>query len=368
MVIDQRHDHSIRVPRPDLSVKLGIPNACDNCHTHHSPKWAADQMKNLYGTQPKGYQTYAKILHAARAGMPAAEQLLAKLAANSSAPNIARATALSQLRRYLTPISMDIIQRSLVDNDPIIRAAAVHAVEAVEAVDPRRRLDLASGLLSDPILAVRIKAARVLAAVPQNQLNNEQGSALEKAMDEYIAAQSISADRPESHLNLGVLYTDNGQFKKAESAFRTALKLQPDFSLAHVNLADLYRIQGKDDIGERLLRDALQISPYNADVHHALGLLLVRRKRLNEAIVSFKKASMLKPSDPRYSYVHALALNTSGMRKEALKVLESTYKRHPNDLDILEALVALHRDGGNSEAARQYAEKLISLTLQGEAQ
>jgi cytochrome c553 len=32
MVIDPRHDHSIRIPRPDLSVELGTPNACNNCH------------------------------------------------------------------------------------------------------------------------------------------------------------------------------------------------------------------------------------------------------------------------------------------------------------------------------------------------
>ncbi|MEL6895317.1 MAG: multiheme c-type cytochrome, partial [Planctomycetota bacterium] len=32
MAIDTRRDHSLRVPRPDLSVKLGTPNACSACH------------------------------------------------------------------------------------------------------------------------------------------------------------------------------------------------------------------------------------------------------------------------------------------------------------------------------------------------
>ncbi|MGZ9112520.1 MAG: cytochrome c3 family protein [Rhodoplanes sp.] len=30
MVVDPRHDHSFRVPRPDLSAKLGTPNACND--------------------------------------------------------------------------------------------------------------------------------------------------------------------------------------------------------------------------------------------------------------------------------------------------------------------------------------------------
>ena len=32
MVVDPRHDHSMRIPRPDLSVAIGTPNACNNCH------------------------------------------------------------------------------------------------------------------------------------------------------------------------------------------------------------------------------------------------------------------------------------------------------------------------------------------------
>src|SRR5262249_6680361 len=32
MVIDVRRDHSFRVPRPDLSLKYGTPNACNQCH------------------------------------------------------------------------------------------------------------------------------------------------------------------------------------------------------------------------------------------------------------------------------------------------------------------------------------------------
>ena len=41
MVVDPRHDHSFRVPRPDLSVTLGTPNACNDCHSDKPPQWAA---------------------------------------------------------------------------------------------------------------------------------------------------------------------------------------------------------------------------------------------------------------------------------------------------------------------------------------
>ena len=51
MVVDDRRDHSFRVPRPDLTVELGTPNTCNDCHTlpHETPKWAAEAVRKWYG-------------------------------------------------------------------------------------------------------------------------------------------------------------------------------------------------------------------------------------------------------------------------------------------------------------------------------
>jgi len=52
MVVDPRHDHSMRIPRPDISVKLETPNACTNCHASQSGEWAAEQVRKWYGREP----------------------------------------------------------------------------------------------------------------------------------------------------------------------------------------------------------------------------------------------------------------------------------------------------------------------------
>ncbi len=44
MVVDPRRDHSFRIPRPDLSIKIGAPNACNLCHTNKTPQWATDAV------------------------------------------------------------------------------------------------------------------------------------------------------------------------------------------------------------------------------------------------------------------------------------------------------------------------------------
>jgi predicted CXXCH cytochrome family protein len=62
MVIDKRHDHSLRIPRPDLSVKLGTPNACNDCHTDKSAQWAADAVERWHGPERNGFQNYTESL------------------------------------------------------------------------------------------------------------------------------------------------------------------------------------------------------------------------------------------------------------------------------------------------------------------
>ena len=97
MVIDRRHDHSFRVPRPDLSAKLGTPNACNDCHADKSAAWAASAIEGWHGTARKAFQTYAEAFHAARANQANAAALLAAVASDRNAPAFARASALGEL-------------------------------------------------------------------------------------------------------------------------------------------------------------------------------------------------------------------------------------------------------------------------------
>ena len=54
MVVDPRRDHSMRVPRPDASVTLGVPNACNSCHTDRDAQWAATVAARLARPRCRG--------------------------------------------------------------------------------------------------------------------------------------------------------------------------------------------------------------------------------------------------------------------------------------------------------------------------
>src|SRR5262249_56116308 len=80
MVIDRRHDHSFRVPRPDLSDKFGTNNACNDCHKDKSAGWAAAAIESWFGSNREGLQNYAPAFHAAWHDAPGAAALLAPVA------------------------------------------------------------------------------------------------------------------------------------------------------------------------------------------------------------------------------------------------------------------------------------------------
>ncbi|MGB6553654.1 MAG: tetratricopeptide repeat protein [Candidatus Binataceae bacterium] len=353
MVVDPRRDHSIRIPRPDLSVKLGTPNACTNCHTDRSAKWALESVNKWYGHAPKGFQRFAEILNAGSVGAPGAQQSLEGLVADREQPAIARATALSMLSQFAPPLTDTAVRAGVTEDSALVRRAAAHALSNT---DPNGSANTLAPLLSDPVRAVRIETAEVLAGLPADV-----SAAFSRATDEYVAAQELNADRPEAHLNLGLLYARQNHLYKAEAELRTAISLDPSFAPAAVNLADLYREQNRDEEGERVLNDAISRSPNDASLEHALGLLMVRQKRNAQGLDLLAAAARNDPGNPRYAYVYAVALNDAGQTHAAIAALESSIKEHPYDRDSLAALADFLQHAGDPAKALTYTRRLNEL-------
>jgi Tfp pilus assembly protein PilF len=359
MGVDPRHDHSLRVPRPDLSVKLGTPNACNGCHKNRDARWAATQVNKWNSREPRGYQRFAEAFAASENGALDAQAQLRAIAADASHPAIARATAVVQLNASLSQAVLDTLAAALRESNPLLRLAAL---QSLAGTPPDARVRWVAPLLADPLKAIRIEAASLLAAVPAAQLSPEQRTAFERAGAEYVASQRYNADRAEARVNLGTFYANRGDAAKAEEEIKTAIGLNRFFIPAYVNIADLYRAQGRDAEGERILREGLKVAPKSAMLHHALGLALVRLKRIDDAIAELDRAAALEPGNARFAYVYAVALDSMGKRDRAMAKLKQALAAHPNDRDILEALASFHQARGESAAAKKYAERLRALS------
>ena len=352
MGVDPRRDHSLSVPRPDLSVKLSTPNACNGCHTNRDAGWAAAQVKTWYGHDPQGYQRFASVFSAVDARAIDAQAQLRALAVDASHPAIVRATALNQVNAD-SQRAVETLAEGLRDRNPLLRLAALQSLANAPLA---ARMSLAAPLLSDPLKALRIEAASLLAAAPAAQLTAEQRSAFERAAGEYIETQRYNADRPEARVHLGMFYFNRGDAAKGEEELKAAIRLEPLFIPAYVNLADLYRARDGNAEGERILRAGLQLRPKSGMLHHALGLALVRLKRTDAALVELERATALEPGNPRFAYVYAVALHSTGRGEEAVAKLKKALQTSPNDRDILAAIVSFHKERGEDAAAKKYAD------------
>jgi len=357
MVVDWRADHSLRVPRPDLTASIGVPNACSQggCHADKPLAWAIQRYDEWYGKARKPH--YGTVLAAGREGRPEALEPLVKLAGDVLSPGIVRATALSLLGEYPGAEAMRALESSLMDEEGLVRYTAVMAVEPPTQDDLVRLL---APLLEDELRGVRMQAAARLAGTPPNLLKPYQQSALAAALAEYEAAMTYSLDFAFAGHNLGNLYVRLGDRQKAEHFYRTAIEIDDLFIPAKVNLATLLNSEGRNQEAETLLRQVLEAHPEMTDVAYSLGLLLAEMGRLDEAAVELRRAATGAPAEGRIRYNLGLVLQLLGRTDEAGTELRRALELEPDNPRYLHALADHYARRGDLEEALELAQRLAA--------
>jgi Flp pilus assembly protein TadD len=104
------------------------------------------------------------------------------------------------------------------------------------------------------------------------------------------------------------------------------------------------------------------VAPEDASVYHALGLLLARGQRQEEAVEALGRAAALQPGNARYSYVYGVALHSAGETVRALDVLDAAHRREPANRELLIALATISRDNGATSRAVEYGRRLVALS------
>ena len=292
MAIDSRRDHSFRVPRPDLSVKLGTPNACTACHIDASKltanperkltqylDWillaeAGDQeieselarvneqmltaTKQWYpvGQSPPMSEYYEQ-LAIGQSEQKESVPTLNRLARDSKAPAIVRATAMAVLADDPAEESLATAMAALADPDPKVASAAISRIDMeIRRVVDRNRYGNVSGddrkqlktlivgiasLLATDSRRLRIEAARSLVGIPaeyrQSCLDPDLGQAFELALDDYKRSLYVENDRAGNHMMLGGLHEMLGDRERAKEDYRAAITVEPNLAGPRSNLA-----------------------------------------------------------------------------------------------------------------------------------
>jgi len=358
MGVDARRDHSMRIPRPDLSLALGTPNACNRCHADRDPRWALNALRE-WGVQFRDTGTHpARAFARLESGDPGAVPALAALAADPGAAPIWRATALESLGEVGGGQTLQTVAGTIYDDDPMLRVSSVRALQFLPL---QQRYQLLQPLIDDEIAGVRMEVAQALAGVPLDQLPPEQAAALESLFGESEAVLRRNGDLPGEQLQLGVFLANRGDTAGAEAAYREALRLNSQLVPAYLNLADLYRSLGRDDDAREVMLKVLDFAPDNGPTLHSLGLLETRAGHDDQALDYLGRAAALESGGSRHRFVYAIALHDLGQPREAVRQLQGILLQAPRNEEVLLALVNYSAELGDTAQARGYAETLTRL-------
>ncbi|MCP8899579.1 tetratricopeptide repeat protein [Gilvimarinus xylanilyticus] len=363
MQIDPRRDHSFKVPRPDLTQSLDVPNACNGCHTDKTAQWSETQIRQWHpDSQYLGSEHFATAFRKGDTVAADAGQELTKIAQDPRYPDIIRASALHRMAATPGQNAVVAIVRAVRDEDPLKRQGAIEAASAYPAPDKWRMLN---ELLDDPHLPIRTQAARSLARMlvqpSETALNKADSARLRKALDEYRDVQAYQADRGFAHTNLGNLEQELGRSRNAEKHYRKAIEIEPIFMPAYVNLADLYRIRQDEAQVQKVLEQALAINAEAPAVHYALAMSYIRRGDKPSALPALKAAASGPEASANFVYTYGLLLQDRGRIPDAIVQLQKAYELEPGNPDMSYTLSQLYASNNQYDRALFYAQKLNAL-------
>ncbi len=355
MVIDDRRDHSLRIPRPDLAAVLGTPDACTGCHEDRDPEWAAGEVRG-WTDEPPGFH-YGLALGVRQDSPPELFQALLALPGDPETPPIVRATALE-----LLPAGSQMTLQAAAgialagDEDPLVLASALIALQGSP---PELLAAVVPPLLEHESRQVRMQAAQLLAGPGEANLEGGSRDAFERALTEFEAMQRANADAPFAWLNLGVVQERRGRHAEAKRSYRRALELDARFLPAVFNLATLLSTTGDAATAERVLEEAVALDPEEGELRYSLGLLRAERGDLEGCAEALGEAARLLPDRPRVHYNRGLALLQLDRVGAAEAALLRASALAPGDPDLIHALATFYLEQGQLELAEDWTRRLI---------
>ncbi|MEI4551735.1 tetratricopeptide repeat protein [Pseudoalteromonas spongiae] len=363
MQVDARRDHSFKVPRPDLTIKTGVSNACNQCHQDQTASWAVSQIKTWHpNSKHIGKAHFATSFHHADERAPNAAELLTRIAQDKQYSTIVSASALSRMRNTPGNNALVAIARAIKDPSPLKHIAAINAATPYPVTDRWRLFNV---LLDSTHHSVRIETARSLAGMLNapfpNELSKQDKTRLNAALDDYKKSQEFNAERGFSHTNLALLALEMAEPKAAEMHYFDAIKVEPIFMPAYVNLADLYRQQGDESKAQNILKQALSVNHEASDVYYALAMSQIRSSEKQNALKSLENATLFAPENASYLYTYALLLQDQKNIHQAIRYFEKAYAITPTNPDISYSLTQSYIALNQFKQALFYAENLARL-------
>ncbi|WP_430810230.1 MULTISPECIES: multiheme c-type cytochrome [unclassified Carboxylicivirga] len=320
MGVDYRRDHSFRIPRPDLSIKYGVPNACNQCHADKSNQWSENYITKWYGENRNFH--FAQAFDAARQGKPEGLQRLKGIINDDLYPHSIRSLSIQYMGNYFQDTLKQEVENYLSSLYPDMRLAALRAIQMTSEADADRLF----AMLRDDTKAVRTEAARMLSTMGDAQIPAQHRKAYDIAIKEYEDILIYNADFPIGKFNLGNFYYNRGAYNDAERFYLKALEQDEELHFVKLNLAYLYNRMQKNAAAKPLFEAYLKEEPEDAAALYSFGLLLSEMQQYDASLKNLIKAYSLDPDRPRVAHNIAMMFDFIGDKIKAEQYLKKEIK------------------------------------------
>jgi len=355
MGIDFRHDHSFRVPRPDLSLKYGTPNACVGCH-NKDDKWAWEAFQKLYGAVDSTH--FSEKLAPGITGESNAHIGLLELVSDKKEAEIVRASAVKALSNYNAENFMNEYLSWLKDKSPLVRGASV------DVLSEFNNTDFASyflPLLNDSKRTVRIKAFYALGGLSKSQIPEKYQTSYEKVKKEFSDYLNVNADFVGGRVKKANFDLKQGNIQKAIEGYESALSIDNIDNRVRLILANLYYSANNYSKAEQAFKTVIEQEPEYGPTYYSLALLFAELERVDEAIELLKQAINIMPNNIRVYYNLSLLYDKKEDQKNAESTLVKGLKIDSINESILYALAYHYSKYGQIDKAKNVVIRLIQL-------
>lgn len=160
--------------------------------------------------------------------------------------------------------------------------------------------------------------------------------------------------------NKAVAALTAGQDAEAEALFKEVLVSTPNLPEAHYNLGYIYMRKKEVDAAEASFRKAIELQPGSSDSYIALASLFGETRRSEEALTLLSDAAGLFTADGKFQLALGLALMDAQKNAEAKEAFQRAAATDAGNAEPLYYLGTMAIAANDAPTAIQYLEKYVA--------
>jgi len=348
-----RRDHGFTIPDPLLTRELGIPNACNRCHTDQETDWAVAAVEKWYGSRmERPTRQRARWIAAVRKGDDGVRDRILEMLEEEKSP-FWQGVAVGLLDPWVyEPRVSTALLATLEHESPLVRGTAARTLEPLAQQRVSNVVNALRRLLKDPVRMVRVQAAWALRGqVPLESL----------ASQELLHYLDHNADQPTGLLQVGLYHLARGEMELAVGSFGKAVEWDPNSAPLRHEYAVVLSMQGKAQEALKQMSEACRLEPQVAEYQYKLGLAWNELGDSAKTTAALERAVALEPRHARAWYNLGLARSAAQDWERALEALlraESVDERDPR---IPYARATVLAQMGRMDDARSAAARALEI-------